>query len=105
MNSFYLVVDLQPATEEDLEVLLNEMRTTREEEPVLLDRFTVIGPLDVHELGEEMFMLGTCFERIETQHDIVFPFDFVVLPEKPTDADELDLLFEAKQALQIKHSS
>jgi hypothetical protein len=102
MSPYFIVVDLQPSDEDEAEVLLDELCTTREEEPELLGRFIVIGPLSVQEVGAEMFALGACFERIEQEQDIIFPFDFVVLTERPTDADELDMLFDAKQAIQLQ---
>lgn len=104
MSDYFIALDLQPADEDELLVLLDELCTTREEEPEMLDRFIVIGPLTVQEVGAEMFALGACFERIEQEQDITFPFDFVVLTERPTDADELDLLFDAKNAI-LLHST
>lgn len=102
MSTYYIVVDLQPSDEDELNVLIDELCTTRDDEPELLDGFIIIGPLSVQEVGAEMFALGACFERIEQEQGIIFPFDFVVLTEKPTDADELDLLFDAKQAIQLQ---
>lgn len=102
MNSFYVVIDLQPADAEEMEVLLDELCTTRDEEPELLGQFIVIGPLTVQEVGAELFALGARSERIEREQDIIFPFDFVVLTARPTDADELDMLFDAKQAIQMQ---
>lgn len=100
--NYHIVVALQPTDEEEMEILIGELCTTREEEPELLGGFIVIGPLSVQEVGAEMFALGACFERIEREEGIIFPFDFVVLPNKPTDADELDMLFDAKQAIQLQ---
>lgn len=98
MTAYYIALDLQPGDEDELMVLLDELVTTRDEEPEMLGRFIINGPMTVHEVAREMFALGACFERIEQEQDIVFPFDFVVLADKPTDVDELDLLFDGRRA-------
>ena len=104
--SFYIAIDFIAETEEDLELILDGMYTTQEDlEPELLGRFAIVGPLSAQELGAEMFCLGASMERIERTTGINFPFDFVVLENRPDDEEELDLLFEAKQAIQLNQLS
>lgn len=102
---YFIALDLLPGDEEELETIIDGLRTTRSEDPEFLDRFSIIGPLSVHELGAEIFALGASYEYLEEEEEVVMPFDFVILTEKPTSVEELDLLFEAKLAVTLGRSS
>lgn len=78
-HKYKLIIELMPSNDEELDIILDGMRTTLDKEPTYADTGEAIYySLTLEELVSEIFCLGTVFSDIEREHDIVCPFDYRV---------------------------
>ncbi len=78
-HKYKLVIDIIGNTEEESEVIIDNMRTTLDIEPTVLDTGEVVYySLTLDELVSEIFCLGIAFSNIERDYDIICPFYYRV---------------------------
>lgn len=76
---FSLRLTLCTYSDKDLETVLDELRTTLDEEPYIDDEgVSIYYSLTLAELTAEIFCLGCTYSRLEENHGIEHPFDYEV---------------------------
>jgi len=76
---YRLQVSLNYLDEDELNLILDGLRTTISEEPDVLPNGDAYYPyLTIEQLTEEIFCLGICYREIELEHEIEHPFDYYI---------------------------
>ncbi len=79
---YRLIITLNPSSDEEVDIILDGMRTTLDDEGIITeDGDQIFNGLDLNELTAEIFCLGTCYERISEENGIDHPFDYIVEKE------------------------
>ncbi len=84
----YLKISLWPESDEDVDVILDHMRTTIDREPIVDEQGdSYVEIFSDEELLREAFCLGAAFQRCEAETGIECPFvvEVLELDEPPID--------------------
>lgn len=78
-HRYKLTIDIMPNSDKESDIIIDNMRTTLDIEPTILDTGEVVYySLTLEQLVAEVFCLGVVFSEIESNHNIVCPFDYSV---------------------------
>ena len=76
-HKYKLIIDIMASTDAESEIIIDNMRTTLNIEPTVLDTGEVVYySLTLDELVSEVFCLGTVFSDIERNYSIICPFNY-----------------------------
>lgn len=80
-HRYTLTVSILPSSDEEIDIILDGMRTTLDEPEITDEGVEIHRGLTLEELTSEIFCLGACYQSIESETDIVHPFEYHIEKE------------------------
>jgi hypothetical protein len=92
----YLAIKYYPSTDDELETIFDNLRTTVEDKFTSVGEFEVAGPLTIEEVVRETFIWGTRYSTLEEEWNIKLPFIILPIPELLSE-EKIAALFETEE--------